>query len=64
LKLNADWAVVSACNSAGAADTTSGEALSGLARAFSCAGARALLVSHWAVDSDASVLLTTRAFAS
>jgi CHAT domain-containing protein/tetratricopeptide (TPR) repeat protein len=63
LKLNADWVVMSACNTAGAADTQSGEALSGLARAFFYAGARALLVSHWAVDSDAAVLLTTRTFA-
>jgi CHAT domain-containing protein len=62
LKLNADWVVLSACNTAGAGDATSGEALSGLARAFFYAGARALLVSHWAVDSDAAVLLTTRAF--
>ena len=30
---------------------------------FFYAGARALLVSHWAVDSDAAVLLSTRAFA-
>jgi CHAT domain-containing protein len=62
LKLNADWVVLSACNTAGAGGG-SGEALSGLARAFFYAGARALLVSHWAVDSDAAVLLTTRAFA-
>jgi CHAT domain-containing protein/Tfp pilus assembly protein PilF len=63
LKLNADWVVLSACNTAGGSGTTSGEALSGLARAFFYAGARALLVSDWAVDSDAAVLLTTHAFA-
>jgi CHAT domain-containing protein len=63
LKLNADWVVLSACNTAGAGDTQSGEALSGLGRAFFYAGARALLVSHWAMDSDAAVLLTTRTFA-
>jgi CHAT domain-containing protein len=34
--------------------------LSGLARAFFYAGARALLVSHWAVYSEAAVELTTR----
>src|SRR5262249_13381868 len=33
------------------------------ARAFFYAGARALLVSHWEVGSDAAVKLTTRAFA-
>lgn len=33
--------------------------MSGLARAFFYAGARALLVSHWAVDSRAAAQLTT-----
>ena len=36
--------------------------LSGLARAFFYAGARALLVSHWAVDSAAATRLTTSTF--
>ena len=62
LKLNADWVVLSACNTA-AGDKIGAEALSGLARAFFYAGARALLVSHWPVYSDAAVSLTTRAFA-
>ncbi|MDH6259332.1 CHAT domain-containing protein [Bradyrhizobium sp. BR13661] len=61
LKLDADWAVLSACNTA-AGDTPGAEGLSGLARAFFYAGARALLVSHWPVDSDAAVRLTTGAF--
>jgi CHAT domain-containing protein len=38
------------------------EALSGLARAFFYAGARALLVSHWAVESNAAMRLTTSTF--
>ncbi len=63
LKLDADWVVLSACNTgAGGNDTSGGEALSGLARAFFYAGARALLVSHWAVDSEATVELITKAF--
>jgi CHAT domain-containing protein len=62
LKLNADWVVLSACNTGGA-EKAGAEALSGLARAFFYAGARALLVSHWAVSSSAAVLLTTRTFA-
>src|SRR5262245_23871753 len=37
------------------------EALSGLARVLFYAGARALLVSHWEVDSDAAVKLVTMA---
>jgi CHAT domain-containing protein len=60
LNLNADWVVMSACNTAaGSADGA--EALSGLARAFFYAGARALLVSHWYVDSEAAVAITTGA---
>lgn len=58
LRLDADWVILSACNTAGgqAADS---EAFSGLARAFFYAGTRALLVSHWAVNSDAAVAITT-----
>jgi hypothetical protein len=62
LKLNVDWVVLSACNTA-AADKPGAEALSGLARAFFYAGARALLVSHWSVDSEAATRLTTSTFA-
>lgn len=62
LKLNADWVVLSACNTA-AGDQIGAQALSGLARAFFYAGGRTLLVSHWPVYSDAAVRLTTRAFA-
>jgi CHAT domain-containing protein/tetratricopeptide (TPR) repeat protein len=62
LKLNADWVILSACNTA-AGDKLGAEALSGLARAFFYAGARALLVSHWPVYSDAAVELMDKAFA-
>jgi formylglycine-generating enzyme required for sulfatase activity/CHAT domain-containing protein/Tfp pilus assembly protein PilF len=62
LKMDADWVVLSACNTA-AGDKPGAEALSGLARAFFYAGARALLVSHWSVDSDAATRLTTSTFA-
>lgn len=61
LKLDADWVVLSACNTA-AGDQVGAEALSGLARAFFYAGARSILVSHWAVDSDSTVRLITTAF--
>ncbi|ETX06339.1 MAG: hypothetical protein ETSY2_17725, partial [Candidatus Entotheonella gemina] len=61
LKLNADWVILSACNTA-AGDQPGAEALAGLARAFFFAGARALLVSHWPVYSDAAVALVTRTF--
>ena len=43
--------MLSACNTI-AGDKPGAEALSGLARAFFYAGARALLVSHWAVEFE------------
>jgi len=62
LKLDAEWVILSACNTAGgAAQGEAAEALSGLARVFFYAGARALLVSHWEVDSAATVKLITSA---
>jgi CHAT domain-containing protein len=54
LKLDADWVILSACNTA-AGGASGAEALSGLARAFFYAQARALLVSHWEVASDTTV---------
>jgi CHAT domain-containing protein len=62
LELDADWIVLSACNTA-AGEKGDAEALAGLARAFFHAKARALLVSHWYVNSEAAVKLTTGAFA-
>lgn len=61
LRLNADWVILSACNTA-SSDGTAGEALSGLARGFFYAGARSLLVTYWAVDSRSATLLTTATF--
>jgi CHAT domain-containing protein len=61
LKLNADWVVLSACNTA-SADGGSAEAVSGLGRAFFFAGARALLVSNWPVDSASARKLMTDVF--
>jgi CHAT domain-containing protein len=61
LRLNADWVVLSACNSAGG-DGASTEAISGLGRAFFYAGARALLVSNWPVETTSARALTTDLF--
>ena len=61
LKMNADFVVLSACNTA-AGDKPGAEALSGLARAFFYAGARSLIVSNWEVDSDSTVALMTGLF--
>ena len=64
LKLNAEWIVLSACNTAADDGTPGADGLSGLAKAFFYAGSRALLVSHWPVDSESAVKLTTGAFAA
>jgi CHAT domain-containing protein len=61
LKLNADWVVLSACNTA-AAQGAGAEAVSGLGRAFFYAGTRALLVSNWPVESSSARELTTDLF--
>lgn len=61
LKLNADWVVLSACNT-GAGDDAGSEAISGLGRAFFYAGARSLLVSSWPVETLSAKLLTTELF--
>jgi CHAT domain-containing protein len=57
LRLDADAVILSACNSGGPGGTTAGESLSGLARAFFYAGARALLVTHWAVNDQSAAFL-------
>ncbi|MCB1740948.1 MAG: CHAT domain-containing protein [Gammaproteobacteria bacterium] len=61
IRLDADWVVLSACNTA-AGERPGAEGLSGLTRAFFYAGTRALLVSHWPVESSAAAALTTRLF--
>jgi CHAT domain-containing protein len=54
--------VLSACNTAASDGTPDAGGLSGLAKAFFYAGARALLVSNWAVPSKATVKLITGTF--
>ena len=61
LDLDADWVVLSACNTA-AGDGSGAEAVSGLGRAFFYAGADALLVSNWPVHSEATRSLMTYLF--
>lgn len=60
LKLDAEWVILSACNT-GVNNDVFRIQLSPLSYAFISAGARSVLVSHWAVDSDASVKLMTGA---
>ena len=59
LDLDADWVILSACNTAAADGSPNAQGFSGLAKAFFYAGSRSLLVSHWPVFSDAAVRLTT-----
>jgi CHAT domain-containing protein len=61
LRLDAEWVVLSACNTAGG-QGAGAEALSGLSRAFFYAGARALLVSNWPVETSSARELTADLF--
>ena len=63
LNLNAELVVLSACNTAGESDEAyNGEGFAGLTRAFMFAGARGLVVSHWAVESLSTKQLMTEMF--
>jgi CHAT domain-containing protein len=72
LKLDADLVVLSACDTGGAGSEATdltglqggGEALGGLTRAVIYAGGRSLVVSHWSVDSAATVRLMTGLFSA
>ena len=61
LQLNADWIILSACNT-GAGDGIGAKAVSGLGRAFFYAGTRGLLVTNWPVETYSAKLLTTGLF--
>jgi CHAT domain-containing protein len=61
MKLDADWVVLSACNT-GAGAGAGAEAASGLGRAFFYAGTRALLVTNWSVHSQSARELVTDLF--
>ena len=57
LQLNARWVVLSACNTASAAQAR-GDGLSGLVSAFLYAGADQVLATHWPVRDDVAARLT------
>jgi CHAT domain-containing protein len=54
---NVSLAMIAACNSGAADPSTYEEGFSGLGLAFIFAGARALVVSHWYVDIEATMIL-------
>lgn len=62
LEFDAEWIILSACNTAPPDGTPGAENLSGLARAFFLAGARRLFVSHWKVETFAAKKITTQMF--
>jgi len=64
LELNADWVVLSACNTASGDKSLVNEGLTGLTQAFFYAGSRALLVSLWPVESTSTQKLTTSLFSA
>jgi CHAT domain-containing protein len=61
IRLNADWVILSACNT-GAAHGVAAEAYSGLGRAFFYAGTRAILVSMWPVETTSAQKLINGLF--
>lgn len=61
LKLDADWVVLSACNT-GAGSGAGAEAASGLGHAFFYAGTKALLVTNWSVHSESARELVSDLF--
>ncbi|WP_201698469.1 CHAT domain-containing protein [Paraburkholderia hiiakae] len=61
LRLNADWVVLSACNT-GLVTGNAGDAISELSRAFFAAGARSILLTQWAVESRSATEVTTGVF--
>ncbi|MEX0347197.1 MAG: CHAT domain-containing protein [Rhizobiaceae bacterium] len=58
LKINAEWLLLSACNTAAAGENPDSGGYSGLAQAFLFAGAKSILVSHWPVSDAAAPHLT------
>ncbi len=63
MKLDAELVVLSACDTAGpGGKAVAGEGFAGLTRSFMAAGAQAVVVSHWSVDSVATRDLVTAFF--
>jgi CHAT domain-containing protein len=59
LHLDADLVILSACNTAAPDGGPYAEGLSGLVRSFMLAGARSMLVSHWAAPAKSTPKITT-----
>jgi CHAT domain-containing protein len=61
LRLNAQWVLLSACNTA-AGGEQGGAAMSGLVRGFFFAGTRSVLATHWAVESESAAAMSSGIF--
>lgn len=63
LDLNAELAVLSACNTSGEGTKAGkGEGFAGLTRSFMYAGVKSLMVTHWSVESQAATDLMVQTF--
>ena len=61
LRLDADWVLLSACNT-GYASGDAGDSMSALLRGFFASGARTTLATQWAVESQSAKELTVQTF--
>jgi len=61
LRLDADWVLLSACNT-GYASGAAGDSMSALLRGFFASGARTLMATQWAVESQSAKALTVQTF--
>ncbi len=64
LKLNAQWVVLAACETAKYAQQDVGQGLSQLVKAFFIAGTRSVLATHWSVNDAAAHELMNTLFKS
>lgn len=62
LQLDADWVLLSACNTGTLAQEETHQGLSALSRAFFMAGTHSVLASHWPVESHTTEQLMTGLF--
>jgi CHAT domain-containing protein len=61
LRLDADWVILSACNT-GLATGVGGDSMSALERGFFAAGARTVMATQWAVESQSASEFTVAVF--
>ena len=62
LYLESDIVILSACNTSAGNGSANAQGLSGLASAFFQAGTKSILVTHWDVETNSAVQLTTGTF--